>query len=97
MSSLFQRVRGHSHIPERSGLDMSDFMNCSGVRPGRSSHSGMEPASGAVRSGGERVDERRDDDDAPCWTVVIGAKDETDVKVARSVVAVKSFIVVVFT
>jgi hypothetical protein len=57
----------------------------------------MEPASGAVRSGGERVDERRDDVDAPCWTVVIGAKDETDVKVARSVVAVKSFIVVVFT
>lgn len=34
-------------------------MNSSGVRPGRSSHAGVEAAEGAMRSGGDsRVDER---------------------------------------
>lgn len=38
-------------------------MNCSGVRPGRSSHGGVEPAEGAVRSGGDSsVDWRADDE-----------------------------------
>lgn len=57
MLSLSHRVNGHSHMPPRSGLDMSDDMNSSGVRPGRSSHGGEEPADGAMRSGGDsRVD-----------------------------------------
>lgn len=64
MLSLSHRVRGHSHIPPKSGLDMSEAMNSSGERPGRSSHGGVEPAEGAVRSGGDSsVDWRADGDD----------------------------------
>lgn len=32
---------------------MSEDMNCSGVRPGRFSHAGSDPAEGAMRSGGD--------------------------------------------
>lgn len=59
MFSLSHFVRGHSHIPERSGFDMSDAMNSAGVRPERFSHSGVLPAEGAMRSGADsRVEER---------------------------------------
>ena len=44
-------VNGHSHIPLRSGLLISDAIYSSGARPGRFSHSGTYPASGAIRSG----------------------------------------------
>jgi len=55
MPSESHFVNGHSHMPERSGFDISLAMNFSGERPGRSSHSGTNPASGAVRSGGSIV------------------------------------------
>jgi hypothetical protein len=43
---------------------MSEAMNSSGERPGRSSHGGVEPAEGAVRSGGDSsVDWSADGDD----------------------------------
>ena len=45
------RVKGHSHIPLKSGLLISLFINSSGVKPSRPSHSGTYPASGATRSG----------------------------------------------
>ena len=50
-SSLSHLVRGHSHIPLISDLLSSLAMNSEGVNPARSSHSGVCPASGAVRSG----------------------------------------------
>lgn len=50
-SLLSHLVIGHSHIPLKSDLLLSDFMYSSGDKPGRSSHSGLNPASGAVRTG----------------------------------------------
>lgn len=49
------RVKGHSHIPLRSGLLISLDINFFGGRPDRSSQSGTYPASGAIRSGGSAV------------------------------------------
>ena len=66
------RVKGHSHIPLRSGLDMSLFMNSSGDRPGRFSHSGTHPAPGGSRVGGVS-NVAADNDDrttTPCGAVV---------------------------
>mmetsp|Transcript_24924 Transcript_24924/g.59182 ORF Transcript_24924/g.59182 Transcript_24924/m.59182 type:complete len:275 (-) Transcript_24924:59-883(-) len=68
MSSELHLVNGHSHIPLKSGLDMSDAINSSGSSPGRSSHSGSHPAPGVSRtgvadsvvSGLSSVDEQRD-------------------------------------
>lgn len=51
------RVSGHSHMPPKSGFDMSEAMNSSCFNPVLPSHSGVEPASGATRSGGEAVDD----------------------------------------
>ena len=83
------RVKGHSHMPAKSGFDMSLAMNCSGERPGRFSHSGTYPASGATRFGGSIVLLRAEED----------ALVETDVNpraagadVAKAIAARESFI-----
>lgn len=43
-------VKGHSHMPLKSGLPMSEAKNSSCGKPGRSSHSGTHPAPGASRT-----------------------------------------------
>ena len=45
------RVKGHSHIPLKSGFFISLCINSPGDKPSRPSQSGSHPASGAVRSG----------------------------------------------
>ena len=48
--SASHRVKGHSHIPDKSALLISDFKNSSSGKPGRSSQSGTHPAPGASRT-----------------------------------------------
>jgi hypothetical protein len=50
-------------MPAASGLLISLLMNSDSGKPGRFSHSGSHPAAGAVRSGGEAVEKRAEDDD----------------------------------
>jgi hypothetical protein len=57
----------------KSGLLMSLLMNSSGARPVRPSHSGSQPALGAIRSGGlEMVD------DASCVDMILDDVDNDD-------------------
>ena len=74
-------------MPAKSGLDMSLFMNSSGERPGRFSHSGTYPASGAIRSGGSIVLERAVEE-----TFLVCEENPRTEGVAKARAAIDSFI-----
>ncbi len=74
-------------MPAKSGFDMSLSMNFSGERPGRFSHSGTYPASGAIRSGGSMVLESSVEE-----TFVVREENPRTEGVAKARAAIDSFI-----
>ena len=87
-------VRGHSHMPAKSGLSMSEAKNSDSGKPGRSSQSGTHPAPGASRTrlGSSVVEPKADE----VRVVVAGAKATAAVlkleRTAHFMVMVKMYI-----